>query len=121
MLSFLSFSFAIITVFMSAFYLIITKKSDDKLLFLFLTVVLSNFTVVAYFFIQKIFLGDSVKHALISVSTITTENIPFYMIQSLFFVTTNGIYIYLIRKYPISKVILILQLTIAVSTLNYYF
>jgi drug/metabolite transporter (DMT)-like permease len=121
MMSLFTFGLCLIGIITAAIYAALIKKSKNKLLLVFWAGTVVNILLILSFIFKQIWEGIPLLQATQDFGQLITDNILFYIIKAIEFVSANLIYVYLLANYSLSSVILILEFALPISTVTYYF
>jgi drug/metabolite transporter (DMT)-like permease len=120
MISLFVFSIFLVSTASYTAYITLLKSVKDKMSFVCLVITLANLYILLSFIIMQFYNGATSAQVIGNFNAIISENTIFYIIKSLLFFTQTSLLAYLLSKYPLSSVSLIIQLSVGVTAFGYY-
>ncbi len=117
MMSLFNFSIAFSFVVLSSLAAVILKQAPKKNILVLWTMLIMFFLAHVAFIILKIQSGMTLYQTILFILPLYTDNIPFYLIRGGSIIFGNVLIFYLLNNFPVSKVILVLQLAIPISAI----
>ena len=108
-------------IFSYIFFNIQMKKSHDKTFSCLAAFIVSSALFSFIFFIVEAIYKGSFYNGLLKVGTLFSNNFILYSIESISLLGITIIFSLLLEQYPLSKVMLVLQLGVPLGSLGYYF
>lgn len=117
MMSIINLVIAFSFVALSSLAAVILKQAERKDLLVLWTMLFMYLFAHIAFFAFKIYGGLTFYQTLLFVLSLYVDNIPFYMIRAASIVFGNVLIFYLLNHFPVSEVILVLQMAIPISAI----
>ncbi|MFT6765448.1 MAG: putative membrane protein [Alteromonas naphthalenivorans] len=121
MMSLFNFIIASSFVLLSSIAAVILKKAERRDILVLWTMLFMYVFAHIGFFIVKMHSGLTFYQTVLFTLNLYTDNIPFYIIRSISVVLGNILLFYLLNNFPVSQVILVLQMAIPISAICFTF
>lgn len=121
MMSLLNLGIAFSYVTLSSLAAVILKKAEKKDILVLWTLLFMYFSAHIAFFIMKVHDGLTFHQTTLFILNLYRENILFYIIRGISIVLGNILLFYLMNHFPVTQIILVLQLSVPISAFCFYF
>lgn len=121
MMSLFNLCIALSFVILSSLAAVILKQAERKDVLVLWTILIMFLLAHIAFLILKMSEGLSLYQTILFILDLYVDNIPFYLIRAASIVFGNVLIFYLLNNFPVSEVILVLQLAIPISAVCFYF
>ena len=108
-------------IFSYIFFNIQMKKSNDKTFSCLAAFILSSIIFCCAFFILETIITGSLYSSFLKIGNLFTNNLLLYTFESISLLVITIIFSSLLARYPLSEVMLVLQLGVPLGALGYYF
>lgn len=121
MISILALGLALASVTSLSIFSMMLKNAKEKMMFTSSAIIGANLIIFLTFALGQLWQGNTLAHTTSDFVSLLGKDTSFYVLKSCFFFIQSSILAYLLSLHPLSSVMLILQLGVLVTSIQYYF